>query len=277
MCRKKVLTGILLALTGMALSGCMAKKVDVDLPYGQQYEIKDETLSQYESLTYEADDESVIALEGCQANAVGPGKATVTVKDGDTVVETYNFTVDIIPVTDIVLATDQCELVEEEQYQLGYTLFPADASDYGLTWLSADEAVATVTPEGVITGIGAGETTVTISTEDGLLEKCHVSVKQKAAYERLNEEEKLFVDTLMTCIYDFKAPSSVKVTAIWGAVGGKIWSFRATAQNSYGGSNTSTYCLMEDTLIKLTDDYEVPDSEYDLELINEAIQEKLLF
>ena len=274
---KKILTGVLLALAGMVLSGCMAKKISVELPYGEQYEIQDETLSQYENLTYEVEDETVIALQGCQANAVGPGKTTVMVKDGDTIVETYDFTVEIIPITGIVLATDHCELVEEEHYQLGYTLFPADASEYGLTWLSADESVATVTPEGVITGVGAGDTTVTVSTEDGLLEKCHVSVAQKAAYERLNEEEKKFVDTLMTCIYDFKAPSSVRVTAIWGAIGGKMWSFRATAQNSYGGSNTSSYFLMEDTLIKLTDDYEVPDSEYDLELINQAIQEKLLF
>ena len=61
---KKILTGILLALAGMVLSGCMAKKISVELPYGEQYEIQDETLSQYENLTYEVEDETVIALQG---------------------------------------------------------------------------------------------------------------------------------------------------------------------------------------------------------------------
>lgn len=46
------------------------------------------------------------------------------------------------------------------------TVLPEDASDKSVTWESDDEDVATV-EDGVVTGVSAGEVTITVTTTDG--------------------------------------------------------------------------------------------------------------
>lgn len=53
---------------------------------------------------------------------------------------------------------------------------PANALDPTLTYTSADESIATVSAEGVITGVAVGKTTVTITTANGLTAVCDVIV-----------------------------------------------------------------------------------------------------
>ena len=54
---------------------------------------------------------------------------------------------------------------------------PTDAEDKSVEWASADEQVATVDTEGNVTGVGAGETDVTVTTVDGgFTASCHVTV-----------------------------------------------------------------------------------------------------
>uniref|UniRef100_UPI003F5CE29D Ig-like domain-containing protein n=1 Tax=Maribacter litoralis TaxID=2059726 RepID=UPI003F5CE29D len=54
-----------------------------------------------------------------------------------------------------------------ETLQLAADVQPSDAGDSALLWESSDEAVATVDSEGLVTGIGTGTATITVTTVDG--------------------------------------------------------------------------------------------------------------
>ena len=60
------------------------------------------------------------------------------------------------------------------------TVAPADAANKKVTWMSGNEAVATVDANGKVTGVKAGEATITVTTEDGgKTATCKVTVSDK--------------------------------------------------------------------------------------------------
>ena len=68
-----------------------------------------------------------------------------------------------IPCTGIALDTAVVDLEElGEQKQLGVTVIPEDTTD-DLTFQSADPSVANVSETGIITAVGSGQTTITIT------------------------------------------------------------------------------------------------------------------
>ncbi|WP_077214967.1 VWA domain-containing protein [Bacillus dakarensis] len=54
-----------------------------------------------------------------------------------------------------------------ERVTLGYTVFPTNAENQKVIWTSTNPAVATVGPNGIVTPVGVGETTIMAETEDG--------------------------------------------------------------------------------------------------------------
>ena len=57
------------------------------------------------------------------------------------------------------------------------TVAPADATNKNVTWKSSDATVATVDDNGKVTGVAAGEATITVTTEEGgKTATCKVSV-----------------------------------------------------------------------------------------------------
>lgn len=67
------------------------------------------------------------------------------------------------------------------------TVAPADATYKDVTWSSNDETIATVDNNGVVTGVNAGTTTITVETQDGhLTASCTVTVKSNPQIKRNN-------------------------------------------------------------------------------------------
>ncbi len=181
-------------------------------------------------------------------------------------------------ITEIVLSTNSCELVEEETYQLSYILFPENASKKGLKWVSANEAIATVDSDGRITAIAPGQTTISITNNDGIVRSCSVTVLKKPAYERLSVKEQEFLNCFLKHLDQFKNRESVKIRAV--EVDGSGWTVEASAQNGFGGTNTSIYFL-NDSLgfwdwdaLDIDIDMEItPDNSFDIALLNEALDD----
>ena len=175
---KRGLALILVLAMVFLLCACGMKKEAVSLEYGETYSVEAESLDDFDTLTWESADEAVATVKKGEITAVGPGSTTVSAsnKEGKQVAE-YTVTATVVPVTSIVLSTNACEIAEGESFQLSYTLFPENASDYGLNWKSADPNVATVS-DGNISAVGVGQTTISISNTDGFIATCSVTVNK---------------------------------------------------------------------------------------------------
>lgn len=186
----------------LLLAGCGKVKEDINIVYGEQYEIRTEKLNSYSDLEWVVDDVQIATITDATlatttdienmvvVTGLAPGKTTINAKFEEKCVATYNVEVSIIPITSIVLSTNSIEIEEGETAQLNYTLYPENASDYGLEWKSADAQIVEVDENGNINAVSVGQTTVTISNEEGLIASCNIIVKQKNAYDRLTSSEK---------------------------------------------------------------------------------------
>jgi uncharacterized protein YjdB len=75
--------------------------------------------------------------------------------------------VDISVAVSGVTIDESIEIEQFEEAQLTPNVFPSNADDLSVTWSSSDESVVTVNADGVITGIGPGQATVEVTTNDG--------------------------------------------------------------------------------------------------------------
>ncbi|MDO4704499.1 Ig-like domain-containing protein [Tannerella sp.] len=71
------------------------------------------------------------------------------------------------------------ELQVNEQKQLTAVVVPNDATNRNVTWSSNRQQVATVSPTGLLKAVGAGEATITVTTEEGR-KTAEINVKVKA-------------------------------------------------------------------------------------------------
>lgn len=93
------------------------------------------------------------------------------------------------------------ELEIGESKQLTATIFPENATNPGLEWSSDNEAVASVTQEGLVTVVAEGETTIRVRTTDGsnLEAVCTVTGKLGAG-----GIDSVFADDKPMDVYDIK-------------------------------------------------------------------------
>ncbi|MBQ8100649.1 MAG: Ig domain-containing protein [Paludibacteraceae bacterium] len=75
--------------------------------------------------------------------------------------------VTVVNVTGVKLNKSSVTLEEGKSETLTATVEPTDATDKSVTWKSSDEKVAKVDNNGKVTAIGAGSTTITVTTTDG--------------------------------------------------------------------------------------------------------------
>ncbi len=80
-------------------------------------------------------------------------------------------------------------ILEHESETLVATVLPANAANKKVSWSSDKTDIATVDETGKVTGIKAGEATITVTTEDGgKTASCKVTVKTNAKYIPLTLE-----------------------------------------------------------------------------------------
>lgn len=72
-----------------------------------------------------------------------------------------------IPVTGVTVAPTTDSIQVGEDLTLTATVAPEDATDKSVTWSSSDDTIAMVSDEGVVTGVAAGNATITVTTTDG--------------------------------------------------------------------------------------------------------------
>ncbi len=132
----------------------------------------------YEETVWSTDDPNVakVSRKGL-LTAVAEGQTTVRLTAGGVSGECHVTVIaSTTPVTGVTLDKEEATIGIGETVLLQATVMPEDAGLKTVTWFSADKSVATVA-DGAVTGVKAGETTVTATTDDGGFEAvCKITV-----------------------------------------------------------------------------------------------------
>ena len=133
---------------------------------------------------------SVATVAEGVVTAVKAGKATITAKSDDggkTATCEVTVVAKAILVESVSLDKTSVELKEGEEVSLTATVKPDNATNKNVTWSSSNETVASVT-DGKVTALKSGETTITVTTEDGAkTAECKITVKGDPAITSLSE------------------------------------------------------------------------------------------
>jgi uncharacterized protein YjdB len=121
-----------------------------------------------QNVTWSSSDANVATVSAAGVvTGVAAGTATITVT---TVNHGYTATctVDVpaMPVSSVSLDATTAAIIVGGTQQLAATVSPANATNQNVNWTSSDTAIATVSSAGLVTGVGAGNATITATAED---------------------------------------------------------------------------------------------------------------
>ncbi len=72
-----------------------------------------------------------------------------------------------IPVSGVTLSPASASIAVGSITQLAATFSPSNATNQNISWTSSNNSVATVNTNGLVTGVSAGSTNITVTTQDG--------------------------------------------------------------------------------------------------------------
>ena len=112
------------------------------------------------------------------AKSVGTTTITVTTEDGGKTASCLvTVQSNIISVTSVTLNKTTLNLNVDETFKLNATVKPDNATDKTVTWRSSNPTVATVSNDGLIKAVSAGNTVVSVITDDGQFSaQCTITV-----------------------------------------------------------------------------------------------------
>ena len=111
--------------------------------------------------------------------ALKSGTVTITAKTKDgKIIATSTITVEVAPkqIESLSFAQKNVSVKKGESLGLVVKVEPTLLSNEKLTWLSSDSKIATVDENGVVTGVSAGKTTITVISSNGKKATCTVEV-----------------------------------------------------------------------------------------------------
>ena len=130
------------------------------------------------SVTWRSNNPSVATVSDTGlVTAVSAGSAAITVRTVDgSYSDICNVTV-IAPVTGVSVNPTATTISAGNIRSITHTITPSNATDQSVAWSSNNTAVATVSSSGVVTAVGAGTATITVTTNDGgFTASCNVTV-----------------------------------------------------------------------------------------------------
>ena len=170
-----------------------------------------------------------------------------------------------IAVTELSIDLSTLSLMVGTSKTLTATVLPENATNKIVTWTSSDESVATVDPNGNVTAVAMGTTTITATTEDGgFTATCEVTVKKPFpegnAFDEdafityvANHQEWLSINTDKTYRYD---------TYFSADVSGTMVEMKFSVPGSYSGKAILTYGSSEGLAIDATNIYYYSDERH---------------
>ena len=128
------------------------------------------------TVTWSSDNESIatVTQEGV-VTGVGVGSTVINVKTANGKSASCTLTVTAPKPIGITISPTSKTIEQGETFTATYTLTPSNAQTT-VTWSSDNESIATVTQEGVVTGVGVGSTFINVETANGKTASCKLTV-----------------------------------------------------------------------------------------------------
>lgn len=186
--------------------------------------------------------------------AIAPGQTTITAIYTDTPDGTpwiINSEITVIPAvveaTDFDISPDSKNIKVNETFKLTPVFTPADTTNQTVTYQSLDENVVTVTDQGVVKGVGAGDALIQCqSVSGGFVATCAVHVDNAIKFSLSPATREIAVGKSFT-LKKVTVPSSADKTATWKSSNTKIATVSSTGKvtGKKIGSCTITCTLTE--------------------------------
>ncbi|MDR1668010.1 MAG: Ig-like domain-containing protein [Bacteroidales bacterium] len=191
--------------------------------------------------------------------AKAEGSATITAATANGKKATCAVTVSpvVVAVTGITLLPATLTLSVGEDSTLTVTVAPDNATDPTVTWRSSNAAAATV-DNGVVRAVGAGSTTITATSSNGLTDECEVTVVVAATAITLNkptlslavgESETLTATIAPSNATDKTVTWSIDPTGVATVENGLV---RAVAEGTATITATSSNGLTDECVVTVT-------------------------
>ncbi len=181
------------------VDGVLASSISLDITsaslyIGESIQLNATVLpdnADYKNVTWTSSDPSIamVTSDGLiTAKSLGNAKIIATTDDGSELSAICDVVVKQRMATSISLNQTSTSLFTGESLQLSAIVLPANADDKTVIWTSSNPSVVTVSSNGLVTAISAGNATITARTADGsnLSATCAVTVKQLATSISLN-------------------------------------------------------------------------------------------
>jgi len=131
-----------------------------------------------QTVTWSSSNSSIATVSSSGVvTAIAPGTATITVTTADQG-KTASCTVTVVQLVTVVSLNKSTDTINGTGTDtLTATVLPTNAKNQSVTWTSSNSAIATVSSSGIVTGVTAGQVTITVTTVDqGKTANCLVTI-----------------------------------------------------------------------------------------------------
>ncbi|THF84678.1 Ig-like domain-containing protein [Cohnella fermenti] len=157
-------------VTGLTLSGGPGGSMDI----GQTLQLTAAVSPSDASnplVSWTSSNPSVVGVANGLLTANGNGRAVITASSDDNPELSARYYVAVgspyVPVTGLAIDEQEAALEVGETISLHAAVTPSDAMNPTVSWSSSDPATATVSANGIVSGVKAGEATLTATSEEG--------------------------------------------------------------------------------------------------------------
>ena len=129
-------------------------------------------------VTLTADNEETVRVKGNALTGLQPGEAVLTIASQEDPSVTVQYRIAVIqPVTRISLSASEKSVAVGKTMALTPAYLPENATLKQVTWSSANEQIATVDENGVVTGVKRGTARIVATAADGSRIRANINIK----------------------------------------------------------------------------------------------------